>query len=553
MADRVRQMMKRSTSKLSTTSKGSVNHIGTAPYRFKIVIFISYAENIKSISEACISWERRGKIQATHTVKVKDGKAVFRQALSMECTLFRKTPSTKSKKDKSLPEELKFDEKKAKMYLRKSGPQGKAVAKLALNVSDYIKGASSTVFADMKLSDGTLVVTKIEATMIAMEKKKKGGSRTGSEVPSEYSDGNSVDDSLFGDEEDLENAQRMSDIPALSLPSPSASTPVSPMVSSPVTISSTGSQREEFDAMNQKVYTGEMTKRMPSTPVKHDPHSEDTEKKGMFKTSKQKMMEADDVKKSPSMTDKLRSKLKVSTKKEKAEKSDKAVERSERETKKSGEEHVGKERRASSLRPSSSLKRSPSTDVIFEVKELKKMVEYLKKENSKLKKAKNAAMEEIEALRADLKTCEDTLEALEDNDRKTAPKADSRVADLHARIKRKETKITSLEAHNTNLLEEMEEQHEEMRTLSTRLASHSKPKKSEAVHAIENNNEEVKTLQKQIADLRVALQREPEFLDVVDELKVAKVNLALANMEKEQALFELQNCRQYSHGESSEE
>lgn len=570
MAERVREIMKRSTSKLST-SKGSVTHIGTSPYRFKIVLFISYAENIKSISEACISWERRGKVQATNSVKVKDGRAVFRQALSMECTLFRKSASSKSKQDKAQTEELQFDEKKAKMYLRKGGPQGKAVAKLSLNISDYIKGASSTVFADMKLSDGTLVVTKVEATMIALEKKKKSGSRTGSEVASEFSDGNSVDDSLFGDEEDLENAKRMTDVPSLSLHSPSKG--ISSLTShmSPVTCSSTGSHHEDTDVMDRQLNTIGSQNRVPD--ISPDSTRNELQTRGMLRTPKQRVVESEQMKESPSFKDKLRSKLKVTGKKEKAEKQEKVEKagKPQRTDQKSTEEIAAKDKRLSTLQPSVSgspkhsasnslkhsvsvsLKRSPSTasgDPTFEVKELKKMVEFLKKENSKLKKAKSAAMEEIEALRNDLKTCEEALEAVEDSDNKVSSKIDAKVSELQGRIKRKEKKIAALEAQNTNLLEEMEEQHEEMKTLTKQVtsvqpATDTRVGTSPRVTAkeIAARDEELKASKKQIAELKVALQREPEFMDVVEELKEAKINLALANMDREQALFELQNYR----------
>lgn len=55
-----------------------------------------------------------------------------------------------------------------------------------------------------------------------------------------------------------------------------------------------------------------------------------------------------------------------------------------------------------------------------------------------------------------------------------------------------------------------------------------------------------------VGDLELKLQREPEFVEVFNELKVANVSLALTNMEKEQAIFALKLERQANTPSSRE-
>lgn len=567
MTDRVRQMMKKSTSKLST-SKGSVNHIGTTPYRFRIDIFVSYAENIKNMPDACITCERRGKVYATESVSVKDGKAVFRQALSMECTLFRKNTSSKAKHEKTPPsptEQLEFDEKKAKIFLRKGGAQGKAVAKLSLNLSEYVKGASSTVFADMKLSDGTLVVTKVESTMLAMDKKKKG-SRHGSELASEMSDANSVDDSLFGDDDDLQHAQHAMD-----------------MATEPERMSSIGTSVVQPNATGMPSSVSPITPRRPSNGRNEKAHNVPSEtfsspssppilskdvnlvgKGGQILdtdgSGKRKTEETTSAGEGSSTKDKIKFKIKgLHSKKGKDDGEDSVLSRSS-VCDGSLISEQGSDFNEGGVKPA-------------EVKELKRAVEALKKENAKLKKARNAAIEEVEALQTELKTCELSMEERDREGSTSQSAVEVKTASLRAEIKEKNKEIKELKTKNSQLMDELEEQHQEMRNIAKKLKEKDKEsakkkdetaedvqKKSRSTAASEEQlskivslESEVITLQKRIKELEVALEREPTFMDVVNELKVIKVTLALANMEKEQALFQLQSYRTTSnHVHSSE-
>lgn len=505
--------MKKSSSRIHV-GKGSMNHIGATPYRFRLDIFVSYVDHVKNASDVCITWERRGNSQATNVVKVKDRKAVFRQSLSMESTLFRRVNNASKRASSSDPEELKFDEKKAKFMLRKNAPDGKAIGKIYLNMADYVRGPSSTVFADMKLSNGSIVVTKIEATMLHMGKKKKNGSKAASEACSEMTDGNSVEnDSLFGDDD-----QDLGDIEIETTPAPVDDKPSSMSILSPVSSTSAASTTSHFaksavqtsnDAA-MSVSPTEEVRASSSTPQAVHVSRKDSSlslpsssagnaaKKACQREGKSLAME-DDLRESPSLRDKLKKKMKG---------------RKDREHNKDNGVEKGSSRREHSL---------PS-----EIEELRALAGSLKKENAKLKASKQAAMDEIEALRSDLEECEAVLERNEGGSR-----AATASLDMSKTLKEKDKMIAELEAQNEGLLEELEEIHDN------------------AVESATSSQEGV--LRQRIEELEVALRREPQYLDVVNELKVTKVSLALANMEKEQALFALQTHRvQQKKNRSSE-
>lgn len=452
MTDRVRSMIKKSGSRAGK-SRSSMSHLGTTACKYKVDIFVSHIDGIKTADEVCLVWDRRGKIISTSMVKVKDSKATFRETLSMETTLFRR--ASHGVKVGAAPvagEELKFDEKKAKIALRKGSPQGKALGKIVLNLSEYIKGLTSTLFADLKLSNGSVVSAKIEATFLQVGKKKKGedDDDAASDAGSEMTDVGMDNDSIFGDD-----ANDMADIDIMVQREESASS---------------GSPREKKDPVANSSPVSDAGGKVRRSASVRAPKS---------KTSSSLV-------ESPSARTRTKSRVK-----------NKELERA----------------------TTKSRSRSFRTD---EAAELRKAIETLRTENAKLKSAKSAAMEEIEALREE-------LSQVGEGGSSTPKSRES----LELRMLKKEmermTKETEeLKGQNKNLLVEIEEIHEE-------------EVKSQKAGAGKDSQK----LKGKIQDLEIALRREPKFMDVVNELKVAKVSLALANMEKEQALFELQ---QYTGG-----
>eukprot|EP00171_Calliarthron_tuberculosum_P002628 IDg2628t1 len=199
MADRMRSMMKRSGS-----TRGSMTHMGTTPYKYNVEIVVSHIDNIKT-AEVCLVWDRRGRVVHTALAKVSNSKATSRETLSMETTLFRLTgPGVKMGVAPAPGEELHFDEKRAKLALRRGGATGKALDKIVLNLADYIKAPTSTLFADLKLSNDAVASVKIEARFLHVSKKRREGGDNESDGASEASelDAGGENDSIFGDDAD---------------------------------------------------------------------------------------------------------------------------------------------------------------------------------------------------------------------------------------------------------------------------------------------------------------------------------------------------------------
>lgn len=431
MADRVRSMVKKSTS-----TRGSMSHMGTTPYKYNVDVFISHVDNIKTADEVCLVWDRRGKVVHTAAAKVANKKATFRETLSMETTLFRRAgPGVKTGAEPKPGEELKFDEKKAKFALRRGTPSGKALGKIVLNLADYVKGVSGTLFADLKLSNGSVAAVKIDARFLHIGKKKREskGDNAGSDGASEMSemDNNMENDSIFGDSEVEDD-------------------------------------NLEIPVCREAESVGGTRSRLPATtsPVS-DPSSPPTVRKSSSVRLSKRMSSAL-LKESPSVRGRTKSRAK-----------DK------------------------------------------DASELRRTIEGLRAENEKLKRARKAAVEEIDALKEELASAEELTNASSPARREAAVrKAQEEMTFLRKRIK-------ELKSHNDNLIEELEELHQN------------------GTGNAKNQSEEVSILKEKVQHLEVQLRREPKFMDVVNELKVAKVSLALANMEKEQAIFALQ---QKTHG-----
>ena len=445
MTERVRSMMK------SASTRGSVAHLGTTPCKYHVEFVISHVDKIKTADEVCIVWDRRGKSVHTQMAKVVNNKATFRETLAMETTLFRRaSPGIKMGEPPKAGEECKFDEKKAKFALRRSTPTGKSVGKISLNLADYVKSVNGTVFADLKLSNGSVVSVKIISTFLHVGKKddNKADNDNGSDgesVLSELQDANAGamdNDSVFGDDASS-NASLVIEV-----------------------------ERIEENADGSK----------KRTPVK----SSDSKSPPTFEMSLSPV--SNDGNKTPSKSSKSDSKRVLS-----------------------------KRASAAGLKESISTRSRHRRKDRTEKDELRKEVEKLKAENAKLKASKKAAVEEIDALRDELQSM-DEIRTLPSSP--TSAEAMKRKTEEEMKSLRKQ--IKELKGQNLGLVEELEELHLENQGRSGTAG-----------------NEEVAELKEQIKQLEITLRREPKFMDVVNELKVAKVSLALANMEKEQAQFAL--------------
>lgn len=509
----MRSLAKRSGSKMSI-SKSSMNHMGTVPYKYKVDVFVSYVDVVKTAGEVCVTWERRGKSNATASVKVKDKKAVFKEALSMETTLFRKPPP----KGASESDDYKFDEKIAKFALRKGNADGKALGKMHINLADHIKGPTGTVFADLKLSNGSIIVTKIESLLLHTGKKAKKAGSGGSEACSEMTDmdGGMEDDSIFGDDapDDLGDLDLMIDEAGAGdggssskAPAPAPAAPVSQKAVKSVPKEEPKAPAKSPKASHQASSAASGDSATPKSSKKDKTFKSDkgkTEKGDKVNSEKAGKPEKGDVglTQSPSIRDKLKSKMK----KDKTSTSKKE---------KSGDDGERKGESSSS--------KDSSAKISAEVAQLREAVTSLTAENRKLRTSKQAMMEEIEELRSELESSEQALEEMQESGVSSmGGSMGTSESTLRQDKKDMQAQIKELEGQVEGLLDELDGNEDGRDGV--------KPKGKKF------DDEDYK---KQIVDLELALKREPQYLDVVDELKVAKMSLALANMEKEQAVFAL--------------
>jgi N-terminal C2 in EEIG1 and EHBP1 proteins len=478
-----------------------MSHIGTVPFKFKVDIFVSYVDLIKSTGEVSVTCERRSKTVSTGAKKVKDKKAVFRETISIETTLFKRaTPGQKLSAELVPGEQLNFDEKVAKIVLRKGGADGKAIGKIHLNLADYIKGTTGTVFADLKLSNGSVVVTKIESNVLHTggNKKSRNGSDNDSVACSEATDlqegGMMDDDSIFGD--DAEDPGDL-EIPVEEQPKEVATSIISP---------------SKHSEKKQKNSTDTVGRDMPSLRVSNmeseeceigDAHVSPT-------AQKEKLKDDSWLQGSPSLRDKIKGKIK----KDKEARSLKA------------EKIADKNAPNTTTWKSTQASGADVDKSALEIPHLRDAIAALTKENLKLKASKQAMMIELDELRDELKVTEQNAG---ENARGRGRDQDRFCPEEQLREENKvlARTVRGLEAQVEGLLDELDENRESV------IASRQQ---------IVNTNGKVNSYEKTIEDLEIALKREPQFLDVVSELKVTKMALALASMEKEQALFALKKC-----------
>lgn len=500
----VKGVIKRSSSKLGA-GKGSIAHIGSTPSKFRLDFFIQFVDGVKSDDAVCVVWERRDTLLATKAVMAKDSKAVFRENLTMQVTLFRRNDGG--------GDGPKFDEKKAKFALKKNDADGKTLAKVHLNLADYVQGSTGTTFADIKLSGGVVMATKIEATFLSSGKGKGGGDgasskmsaiTTGSGGLNDMDSSIGDDDSIF-DDGDLEDLDDLAE-PARASGGKSGVVPPSPLASASGPASPSSSSLTSSSAAG--------------TPSKKEEKKEKKERKKAAKESKQAAKEAKDSGEgsekgdSPSKSSSKRILSKISKKVERngstmgiEKKAKKAAAAAAAASVADGSSPAGAS--SDSLRPGSDRDSAPL------VAELRKRVAALERANGRLQLELKDANTEMDALQAELEAA--TSSEL------SGTKAASEAKKQKDLIKALQREVHTLKLENAGLMEELDERagdEEDDSSLSlTRL------------------NQKNAQLTSEIQDLTQKLGREPEFLKVVEQLKVIKVQLATAIEDKEQALF----------------
>lgn len=146
------------------------------PFKFQFDILVNGVKNVKdSAGFIVVIYERRNLLKGTSPVKVAGKCAALKENISVEATLYRKDDPTGSST---------FEEKLAKVAIRMEKPDGKTIGKLHVNLADYARVPSGSVFADLKMSNGSVVSTKIDSRLLASGKKSKKGGDDGSSIAS---------------------------------------------------------------------------------------------------------------------------------------------------------------------------------------------------------------------------------------------------------------------------------------------------------------------------------------------------------------------------------
>eukprot|EP00173_Palmaria_palmata_P003477 Plantae.Rhodophyta-Palmaria_palmata.ctg3652.p1 GENE.Plantae.Rhodophyta-Palmaria_palmata.ctg3652~~Plantae.Rhodophyta-Palmaria_palmata.ctg3652.p1 ORF type:complete len:351 (-),score=121.45 Plantae.Rhodophyta-Palmaria_palmata.ctg3652:645-1697(-) len=163
-----------------------------------------------------------------------------------------------------------------------------------------------------------------------------------------------------------------------------------------------------------------------------------------------------------------------------------------------------------------------------EIAELRTAMIALTADNKRLQTSRQAMMQEIAELRSELESCEQALEEASGDGQPSSMASSinggNAEAKLRAEKKELQAKVKELEGQVEGLLDELDGKEED----------------GEDDDDFGGNKKlDESGYKRRIADLEVALKREPQYLDVVNDLKVTKMALALATMEKEQALFTL--------------
>ncbi|GAB0488972.1 hypothetical protein MMPV_000187 [Pyropia vietnamensis] len=506
----VKGVIKRSSSKLGA-GKGSIAHIGSTPSKFRLDFFIQFVDGVKSDDAVCVVWERRDTLLATKAVMAKDSKAVFRENLTMQVTLFRRNDSG--------GDGPKFDEKKAKFALKQNDADGKTLAKVHLNLADYVKGSTGTTFADIKLSGGVVMATKIEATFLSSGKGKGGGDGASSKMSAITTGSGGLNDvdSSIGDDDSIFDDGDLEDLDDLGEPARASGGKSGAAPSSPVA-SASGPASPSSSVLTSSSVAG--------TPSKKEEKKEKKEKKKAAKESKQAAKEAKESGEggekgdSPSKSSSKRILSKISKKVEKTgstigieKKAKKAAAAAAAASAASAASAA--DGSAAAGASSDSLRSGPEKDSAPLVAELRKRVAALERSNGRLQLELKDANAEMDALQAELEAA--TSSEL------SGTKAASEAKKQKDLIKALQREVHTLKLENAGLVEELDERagdEEDDSSLSlTRL------------------NQKNAQLTSEIQDLTQKLGREPEFLKVVEQLKVIKVQLATAIEDKEQALF----------------
>ena len=153
--------MRRSSSKLIIRAR-SVAHMGKVPFKFKFNVVIETVDKIAASGDVVFVLERNNKLECTKPTKIDPTtrKVTFtNDKIGFEIALYKNQPS-----------ERKFLDKVFKLALKSGGPEGKTLGKIHLNFAEYAEVPSGSKRISAELTNGAILVAKIESIFISMGK-----------------------------------------------------------------------------------------------------------------------------------------------------------------------------------------------------------------------------------------------------------------------------------------------------------------------------------------------------------------------------------------------
>ena len=406
----------------------------------------------------------------------------------MEMTLFGKSMKTGGG--------IKFEERRVKVCLRRGGVEGKSIGKAYLNFAEFV-GAEGKggVEREVELSNGSRVGLRVENELLfsGKDKKGKGVGRNGVDVEGgDGGDGGGGNDDMYseiGDDDGGDDESRFG-----------------------------GDESEvdnsEFaDLVDTKIETQD-EKGFSSVVV---PESPRRQSKGRFSSFRRKKNSSEEEK------DDASAEMKSQDDAQENGKTDGPSSFRKKLLSASGSKRL--------LGRSSSRKVDDSNVGRSKGKKIEKLearVNALEEENRALKKTAHKYKQQTTKLKAEL---DDTTRRSENESRNAV--TDEEVCRLRETVEMQRSLIAELQRQKEDLVCKLEAG-PASKIINLRSRSESSSLGSLKGLSLQEENA---CLREKVGELEILLERDPEFSAVVNELKVVKMNLALATMEKEQAVL----------------
>lgn len=146
------------------TRARSVRNVGKVPFKFKFDFTVETVDKLAASGDVVVVWERgSNKSVATKPAKIDKitRKANFNSdKIESEFTLYKTHPADK-----------KFQDKVFKLAVRASGPDGKTLGKIHLNLAEYVEVPVGTKRIGAELTNGSTIIASMQCQFLSMGKQ----------------------------------------------------------------------------------------------------------------------------------------------------------------------------------------------------------------------------------------------------------------------------------------------------------------------------------------------------------------------------------------------